>query len=126
MTGCRPSGDTFPWSSRRPALIPFLDVSHNLGWGLRAQGVPEADVQERVTGRARQLRLSRLLSRRPAELSRGERGLVGVGRALVQIPDVFLLDEPLAGLDAAQRTSVRREIVEVVRRLGRSHDLRDP
>ena len=100
------------------ALIPFLDVSHNLGWGLRAQGLPEGDVVERVTGRARQLRLSRLLSRRPAELSRGEKGLVGVGRALVQVPDVFLLDEPLAGLDAAQRISVRREVVDAVRRLG--------
>jgi multiple sugar transport system ATP-binding protein len=100
------------------ALIPFLDVSRNLGWGLRAQGLPEGDVQERVSGRARQLRLSRLLSRRPAELSAGERGLVGIGRALVQTPDVFLLDEPLAGLDAVQRTRVRRQVVDVVRQLG--------
>jgi multiple sugar transport system ATP-binding protein len=100
------------------ALIPFLDVSHNLGWGLRARGVPEPEVQERVSGRARQLRLGRLLSRRPAQLSGGERGLVGVGHALVQIPDVFLLDEPLGDLDAGQRTEVRRQIVDVVRSLG--------
>jgi multiple sugar transport system ATP-binding protein len=100
------------------ALLPFLDVSRNLGWGLRARRLPEAEVQERVSGRARQLRLSRLLSRRPGELSHGERGLVGVGRALVQVPDVFLLDEPLAGLDTAQRTRVRQEIVGAVRSLG--------
>jgi multiple sugar transport system ATP-binding protein len=100
------------------ALIPFLDVSGNLGWGLRLQGVPDSDVRERVSGRARQLRLSRLLSRRPGALSRGERDLVGIGRALVQVPDVFLLDEPLAGLDAAQRTSVRRQIADVVRMRG--------
>ncbi|HEY0509599.1 MAG TPA: ABC transporter ATP-binding protein, partial [Blastococcus sp.] len=100
------------------ALLPFLDVSDNLGWGLRARRLPEAEVQERVSGRARLLRLSRLLSRRPGELSHGERGLVGVGRALVQVPDVFLLDEPLAGLDAAQRTRVRQEIVGAVRSLG--------
>ena len=100
------------------ALIPFLDVSRNLGWGLRTQGLPEGEVHERVRGRARQLRLGRLLSRRPAELSQGERGLVGIGRALVQVPDVFLLDEPLAGLDAAQRSAVRRELVDAVRRLG--------
>jgi multiple sugar transport system ATP-binding protein len=79
---------------------------------------PEAEVHERVRGRARQLRLSRLLSRRPGELSGGERGLVGIGRALVQIPDVFLLDEPLGDLDAVQRVEVRRQIVEVVRSLG--------
>jgi multiple sugar transport system ATP-binding protein len=75
-------------------------------------------VQDRVTGRARQLRLSQLLSRRPKQLSKGESGLVGIGHALVQTPDVFLLDEPLAGLDAAQRAEVRRQIVDVVRSLG--------
>ena len=46
--------------------------------------------------RVRQLRLSRLLARRPGQLSGGERGLVGIGHALVQAPDAFLLDEPLA------------------------------
>jgi multiple sugar transport system ATP-binding protein len=100
------------------ALFPFLDVARNLGWGLRVQHRPEAEVQERVGGRARQLRLSRLLSRRPGQLSGGERGLVGVGHALVQTPDVFLLDEPLGDLDAVQRVEVRRQIVEVVRSLG--------
>ncbi|MGY1695461.1 ABC transporter ATP-binding protein [Geodermatophilus sp. SYSU D00814] len=100
------------------ALFPFLDVARNLGWGLRVQHRPEAEVQERVSGRARQLRLGRLLARRPRELSGGERGLVGVGRALVQVPDVFLLDEPLGDLDAVQRVEVRRQIVDVVRSLG--------
>ena len=84
----------------------------------RAQRLPEAEVQERVTSRARQLRLSRLLPRKPDQLSEGERGLVGIGKALVRVPDVFLLDEPLAHLDAAQRVRVRRQIVEVVRSLG--------
>jgi multiple sugar transport system ATP-binding protein len=79
---------------------------------------PEAEVQERVSGRARQLRLSRLLGRRPGQLSGGERGLVGIGRALVQVPDVLLLDEPLGDLDAVQRVEVRRQIVAVARSLG--------
>ena len=100
------------------ALIPFLDVARNLGFGLKIQHRPDEEVQERVTGRARQLRLSRLLPRRPSQLSGGERGLVGIGRAMVQVPDVFLLDEPLGDLDAVQRTEVRRQIVEVVRSLG--------
>jgi multiple sugar transport system ATP-binding protein len=100
------------------ALFPHLDVSRNLGWGLRIQQLPEAEVQERVGGLARQLRLSRLLSRKPGQLSGGERGVVGIGHALVQRPDVFLLDEPLGDLDAAQRTDVRRQIVDVVRSLG--------
>jgi multiple sugar transport system ATP-binding protein len=100
------------------ALIPFLDVSDNLGWGLRVQRRPEPEVQQRVGGLARQLRLGRLLSRRPGQLSGGERGLADIGRAMVQAPDVFLLDEPLGDLDAVQRVEVRRQIVEIVRSLG--------
>lgn len=99
-------------------LIPFLDVSRNLGWGLEIQGRPRPEVEERVGTRARQLRLSRLLSRRPGQLSGGERGLVGIGHALVQVPDAFLLDEPLADLDAQQRADVRRQVAQVVRSLG--------
>ena len=53
------------------ALIPFLDVSRNLGWGLRAKRLPETEVKERVKDFARQLRLSRLLPRRPDDLSTG-------------------------------------------------------
>ncbi|HST64733.1 MAG TPA: ABC transporter ATP-binding protein [Mycobacteriales bacterium] len=99
------------------ALIPFLDVATNLGWGLRARHVPQPEVDRRVEGRARQFRIGRLLRRRPDQLSEGERGLVGIGRALVQTPRAFLLDEPLAHLDAAERIRVRRRIVEVVRSL---------
>jgi multiple sugar transport system ATP-binding protein len=100
------------------ALMPFLDVAGNMAWGLRAQRVPESEVAERVVAQARGLRLTRLLSRKPKTLSAGERGLVGVGRAMVRTPAVFLLDEPLAHLDAADRLRVRRRIVEVVRDLG--------
>ena len=100
------------------SLIPFLDVAHNLEWGLKLRNLPEAERQERVGLRVRQLRLSQLLARRPSQLSGGERGLVGIGHALVQKPDAFLLDEPLGDLDAQQRVEVRRQIVSVVRSLG--------
>ncbi len=118
VTGLPPAERRVAMVFQTSTLMPFLDVARNLGWGLQAQRLPEAEVQERVSGRARQLRLSRLLPRRPGQLSAGERGLVGVGRALVQVPDVFLFDEPLAGLDPVQRTDVRRRVVGVVRSLG--------
>jgi multiple sugar transport system ATP-binding protein len=99
------------------ALIPFLDAADNMGWGLRARRVPRSEVDRRVAGRAGQLRMSRILHRKPDQLSEGERGLVGIGRALVQTPRAFLLDEPLAHLDADERMRVRRRIVEVARSL---------
>jgi multiple sugar transport system ATP-binding protein len=118
VTGLPTGGRRVAMVFQADALIPFLDVARNLGFGLRLQHRPDEEVEQRVTGRARQLRLGRLLPRRPQQLSGGERGLVGIGRALVQVPDVFLLDEPLGDLDAVQRTDVRRQIVEVVRSLG--------
>jgi multiple sugar transport system ATP-binding protein len=102
----------------KSALVSIFDVARNMGWGLQVQGLPGAEVAERVDDRARRLRLSRLLPRRPDSLSTGERGLVGLGHALVQRPDAFLLDEPLTGLDTAERTRVRRELVDLVRSLG--------
>jgi multiple sugar transport system ATP-binding protein len=99
------------------ALIPFLDAADNMGWGLRARRVPRSEVDRRVAGRAGQLRMGRILHRKPDQLSEGERGLVGIGRALVQTPRAFLLDEPLAHLDAGERLRVRRRIVDVVRSL---------
>ena len=104
------------------ALMPFLDVEHNLSWGLTRRGsahgrLPEPEVRRRVSEQARGLRLSRLLGRMPTTLSAGEQGLVGTGRALVRVPSVFLLDEPLAHLDAAQRWSTCRRIVDVVKGL---------
>jgi multiple sugar transport system ATP-binding protein len=97
------------------ALMPFLDVAANLGWGLRARRVEASEVDRRVTGWASRFRIRHLFGRKPDQLSEGERGLVGIGRALVQTPAAYLLDEPLAHLDAAQRAQVRRRIVAAVR-----------
>jgi multiple sugar transport system ATP-binding protein len=99
-------------------LLPFLDVAGNLGLGLTLRHRPQAEIDERVRAQARGLRISRLLPRRPATLSAGERAQVGIGRALIRVPSVFLLDEPLAHHDAASRIEMRRHIAEVVRSVG--------
>jgi multiple sugar transport system ATP-binding protein len=116
-TGMSPARRQVAMVFEEGALIPFLDAAGNMGWGLRARKVPQSEVDRRVAGRAEQFRISRILHRKPDQLSEGERGLVNVGRALVQAPRAFLLDEPLAHLDAAERLRARRRIVEVVRSL---------
>jgi multiple sugar transport system ATP-binding protein len=99
------------------AVLPFINVSGNLGWGLKTRHVPGPESERRVQSQARGLGLSRFLPRMPDTLSAGEYARVGIGRALVHEPSAFLLDEPLAHLDAGQRVEVRRRIVEVVRPL---------
>ncbi|MDQ1555857.1 MAG: multiple sugar transport system ATP-binding protein [Actinomycetota bacterium] len=99
-------------------LMPFLDVARNMSFPLDLRHVPREESVPRVEQHARGLHLEKLLPRKPATLSYGERARVGIGRSLVRTPEVFLLDEPLAHLDAGERTRMRRHISEVVKQAG--------
>lgn len=95
-------------------LVPLLDVARNMGFGLETHRTPAPEIERKVGEQARRLRVSRLLRRMPTELSAGQQGQVGIGRALVRTPKVFLLDEPLAHVDAHERARMRRVIAETV------------
>ena len=100
------------------ALMPFLSVAENLAFGLTVRHTPQPEIEARVAEQARGLRITRLLRRKPATLSAGEHGQVGIGRALMRVPAVFLLDEPLAHHDAADRLQMRQQIANTVKTLG--------
>jgi molybdate transport system ATP-binding protein len=85
-------------------LFPHLSVAHNLGYGRWMNGLPfDAAEHDRVV---HLLDISHLLDRRPGKLSGGERQRVAIGRALLLRPQLLLLDEPLASLDAARRAEI--------------------
>jgi multiple sugar transport system ATP-binding protein len=92
-------------------LISFLDLEGNIGFGLRMHKVPKDERQDRVASEAGRLRLGGLLKRKPASLSAGESGRAHIGHALVRRPAAWLLDEPLAHLDPAERFELRRRLV---------------
>ncbi len=92
------------------ALYPHLSVRRNLGYPLKVRGVASAEIERQVADTARLLRISHLLDRHVQQISGGEQQRVAIGRAIVQKPQLYLLDEPISNLDASLRESVRTEL----------------
>jgi ABC-type Fe3+/spermidine/putrescine transport system ATPase subunit len=92
------------------ALFPHLDVAANVGYGLRARGVPAAERAARVRRILDRFELRDLDRVRAGELSGGQRQRVALARALVIEPKALLLDEPLSALDPTTRGRVRGEL----------------
>lgn len=92
------------------ALYPHLNVRNNIGFPLKAQNLPQAEINRRVEDVAKRLRITHLLKSSPGRLPGGEQQRVALGRAMVRQPQVFLMDEPLTNLDASLRADMRVEL----------------
>ena len=101
------------------ALYPHMTVYENMAFGLEeSSDLPDDEIEERVHTAAEMLGITDLLDRKPGELSGGQQQRVALGRAIVRDPKVFLLDEPLANLDAKLRAEMRTELQQLQEDLG--------
>ena len=112
-------------ANRRPTAMVFqshalwnhMSVAQNVGFGLRVQGLPRAQIAQRVTAALALVGLDGFGLRRPAELSGGQAQRVALARCLVVEPKVLLMDEPFSALDAHLRANLRTELKALQRRL---------
>src|SRR5436309_7625189 len=95
------------------ALYPYLTVEANIGFPLKVARVKKSVREQRVREVARMLGLEEYLHRKPGQLSGGQRQRVAMGRAIVRLPKVFLMDEPLSNLDAMLRVQMRADIASL-------------
>lgn len=102
------------------ALYPQMTVYDNMASPLRSKLYKENEdvIKERVYSAAKMMKMENLLERLPSQLSNGQKQRVAMGRALVRTPNVFLMDEPLAHLDAKLRNAMRTELKEMQANFG--------
>ena len=92
------------------ALLPHRDVLGNIEFPLEIRHQEAEQIATRVAAETRALHIESLLARSPGGLSAGEAQIVQVARALVRVPSVLLLDEPLARLDPTVSAHMRQEL----------------
>ena len=100
------------------SLYPDRSIYKNIAFPLESLRTEQEEIDRRVTEAAKMLGITDLLSRRPRNLSGGEKQRVAIARAMVREPSVFLLDEPFANLDPGMRASLRSDILDIRNKTG--------
>ncbi|MGW8144082.1 MAG: ABC transporter ATP-binding protein [Anaerolineales bacterium] len=100
------------------ALFPHLTVERNVAFGLEMKGVPKEETKSRVVEALEMVQLSDMAKRRPKQLSGGQQQRIALARALVNRPEVLLLDEPLGALDLKLRKAMQLELKQLQDEVG--------
>ena len=106
----KPEARGFGMVFQNYALFPHMSVRRNIGFGLRMQRCPRAEIDRRVGEALALVRLTDQAEKLPGQISGGQQQRVAIARAIVVAPPLVLMDEPLSNLDAKLRLEMRAEI----------------
>ncbi|MEV0482630.1 ABC transporter ATP-binding protein [Streptomyces sp. NPDC050508] len=116
VTGRRPYRRPVNTVFQNYALFPHLDIFENVAFGLRRRGVK--DVKKQVESMLDLVELGHLARRKPTQLSGGQQQRIALARALINEPQVLLLDEPLGALDLKLRRQMQIELKRIQLEVG--------
>ncbi len=103
---------------QRYALFPHLNIFDNIAFGLKLKKLPKAEIIKKVKRALEMVDLEGFETRRVQTLSGGQQQRIAIARAIVNEPQILLLDEPLGALDLKMRKEMQLELKEMHEKLG--------
>lgn len=100
------------------SLFPHMSIFNNIAFGLKMKKTPKKEIEQRVEDILKLVQLSEYKDRKPEQLSGGQKQRIAIARAIVNNPQVLLLDEPLGALDLKLRKQMQLELKHLQQELG--------
>lgn len=113
ITTLKPKDRNLAMVFQNYALYPNMTVEKNVEYGLKVRNIKKPERRKLVTQVLEQVELTSQATKLPHQMSGGQRQRVALARALVKHPKAYLMDEPLANLDAKLRTQMRFELIDM-------------